>query len=315
MSRKTERLINLTIALLATKRYLTKSEIFRTVDGYEGSPETKERMFERDKDDLRNLGIVIEVGSFDPLFDDEAGYRIVRSTYAFQLGELSPKEIALLSLAAQAWRGEALDSSALSVLIKLKSIGIESDFSALPAITPQASVDSENFALATRAISSRTTISFSYYGTSLELEQRAVEPYGAGSTLGHWYIIGMDLSRKALRVFRLDRVSGDIEFQGKSGSYEIPADFSAAPHLAPLSETKKATLLIRIGQLNELRLRAIEIVESDQPGWDRCEISYSNDEKFLEEILWHGENVIVLSPQTLRSETIDALTKIVHNHG
>jgi proteasome accessory factor B len=74
VSRKIERLINLTIALLATKRYLTKSEIFSSVDGYEGSPETMERMFERDKDDLRSLGIEIEVGSFDPLFNDEAGY-------------------------------------------------------------------------------------------------------------------------------------------------------------------------------------------------------------------------------------------------
>jgi len=68
VSRKIERLINLTIALLATKRYLTKSEIFNSVEGYEGTPETKERMFERDKDDLRSLGIEIEVGSFDPLF-------------------------------------------------------------------------------------------------------------------------------------------------------------------------------------------------------------------------------------------------------
>jgi proteasome accessory factor B len=75
VSRKIERLINLTIALLATKRYLTKSEIFKSVEGYEGSPETKERMFERDKDDLRSLGIEIEVGSFDPLFNDEAGTR------------------------------------------------------------------------------------------------------------------------------------------------------------------------------------------------------------------------------------------------
>ena len=73
VSRKSERLINLTIALLATKRFITKSEIFRTIEGYEGSLDSKERMFERDKDDLRSLGIEIEVGSFDPLFNDEAG--------------------------------------------------------------------------------------------------------------------------------------------------------------------------------------------------------------------------------------------------
>jgi len=72
-AQKTERLINLTLALLATKRYLTKSEIFSTVAGYTGSPETMERMFERDKDELRELGIEIEVGGLDPLFEDDQG--------------------------------------------------------------------------------------------------------------------------------------------------------------------------------------------------------------------------------------------------
>lgn len=98
MSRKIERLINLTIALLATQRYLTKSEIFRTVQGYEGSAETKERMFERDKDDLRTLGITIEVGSFDPIFNDEAGYRIRSENYQLDLGEITPTEISLCPL-------------------------------------------------------------------------------------------------------------------------------------------------------------------------------------------------------------------------
>ena len=106
-SRKNERLINLTIALLATKRYLTKSEIFRTIEGYDGTPESKERMFERDKDDLRTLGIEIEVGGLDPLFDDEAGYRIRPDSYALNLGEVTGSEIALLSLAAESWRGAA----------------------------------------------------------------------------------------------------------------------------------------------------------------------------------------------------------------
>ena len=68
---KAERLINLTMALLAAQRYIKKSQIFAIVAGYSGNAEAMERMFERDKDDLRNLGIVIEVGGLDPLFDDE----------------------------------------------------------------------------------------------------------------------------------------------------------------------------------------------------------------------------------------------------
>ena len=75
-SEKTERLVNLTMALLASRRFMTKGEIFRKVEGYSGAQETKERMFERDKDELRSMGIDIEVGGLDPLFDDEAGYRI-----------------------------------------------------------------------------------------------------------------------------------------------------------------------------------------------------------------------------------------------
>ncbi|MEY3856475.1 MAG: hypothetical protein RLZZ193_124 [Actinomycetota bacterium] len=127
MSRKIERLINLTIALLATKRYLTKSEIFNTVEGYEGSAETKERMFERDKDDLRSLGIEIEVGSFDPLFNDEPGYRIKQEKYQFDLGEITPIEVSLLSLAAQAWQEASFGEVAQSALLKLKSMGIPGD--------------------------------------------------------------------------------------------------------------------------------------------------------------------------------------------
>ncbi|HEY9276352.1 MAG TPA: WYL domain-containing protein, partial [Candidatus Nanopelagicaceae bacterium] len=80
-SAKTERLINLTMALLASRRFMPKSEIFRRVAGYEGSPEAMERMFERDKDELRSLGIVIEVASHDPLFEDEVGYRISADRY------------------------------------------------------------------------------------------------------------------------------------------------------------------------------------------------------------------------------------------
>ena len=92
--RKAERLINLTIALLGSKRYLAKSEIFRDVAGYEGSSETMERMFERDKDELRNLGIDIEVGTHDAFFEDEVGYRITRDSYGLNLGELSAEDLA-----------------------------------------------------------------------------------------------------------------------------------------------------------------------------------------------------------------------------
>ena len=78
VDKKAERLINLTIALLAANRYLKKSEIFKSVEGYSGTADSMDRMFERDKNELRSLGIDISVGDIDPLFDDEPGYRIFK---------------------------------------------------------------------------------------------------------------------------------------------------------------------------------------------------------------------------------------------
>jgi proteasome accessory factor B len=318
VSRKTERLVNLTIALLATKRYLTKSEIFRSVDGYEGSAESMERMFERDKDDLRNLGIVIEVGSFDPLFEDEAGYRILNSTYRFQLGSLSSEEVAILSLAAQAWKGAALESSALSALIKLKSIGIESDFSNLPALTPVAPSGQGDVAIILKAIASRSAIKFSYLGADLEVTDREVQPYGAGSTRGFWYLVGNDVGRGALRAFRCDRIKGKIVVAAKDDTYEIPQDFSISSIVEPESQPYSALLRVRTEMAQEIRRRGTLVTEfkSDEtPEWDLLRIPFSDPQNFVHEILWHGDNIRVIEPTSLREMVIECLEKIVEAHG
>jgi proteasome accessory factor B len=93
---KTERLINLTLGLLATKRYLTKNEIFRTIAGYSGTMESMERMFERDKDELRGAGIEIEVGGLDPLFEDEQGYLIRSGSIQIQPDDFTKQELMLM---------------------------------------------------------------------------------------------------------------------------------------------------------------------------------------------------------------------------
>ena len=316
MSRKTERLVNLTIALLATKRYLTKSEIFRTVDGYEGTPESKERMFERDKDDLRNLGIVIEVGTFDPLFEDEAGYRIKPENYQFQLGELDSKDIALLSLAAEAWRGAALDSSALSALVKLHAIGIETDAEAVPDLAPSIISKDENLAVAISGITSRTVISFTYLSEDLKEDSRAIESYAVASRYGHWYLFGMDLDRKDLRSFRLDRIQGAVIAKGRAGSYEIPESFSVESHLLESRSQQRAELYLRSGRALALRTRSTEISDEKTPlGWERFVIEYRDQERMAEEILWYAEDVVVLKPESLRSSIIECLQSGVARYG
>ncbi len=316
VSRKTERLVNLTIALLATKRYLTKSEIFRTVDGYEGTPESKERMFERDKDDLRNLGIVIEVGTFDPLFEDESGYRIKPENYQFQLGDLDSQDIALLSLAAEAWRGAALDTSALGALVKLHAIGIETDSESLPDLAPAVLSKDANLAVAISAINSRTVINFSYLNESLSDESRVLEPYAIASKYGHWYLFGNDLDRKSLRSFRLDRIVGSITTKGKSSNYLIPTDFSVEGHLRTTSSQQTAELYLRSGRALGLRNRAQEIFDKNAPtDWQRFSISYQDQERIIEEILWYSDDAVILKPEEVRIAVIERLQSGVKRYG
>ena len=313
MSRKIERLINLTIALLATKRYLTKNEIFTSVDGYEGTPETKERMFERDKDDLRNLGIEIEVGGFDPAFDDEAGYRIKSESYQLNIGDISGSEVALLSLAAEAWRGAALNEAAQSALIKLKSIGVESDLDAIPNISPQLRTPNADFEAISLSIAQRGVLTFTYVGKDLELQKRRVAPYAIATRKGFWYLAGLDLEKNLVRTFRLDRIDGQIQAHKSSPPYEVPDDFDIVNYLENLGESETATLDVRKGKAHLLRIQAL--THLDKGEWDQLTLSYQDQSRLIEMILWHGDDVLVIAPQELRNGVISALKELAHNHG
>ncbi len=312
MSRKTERLLNLTIALLATKRYITKGEIFRSVSGYEGSDETKERMFERDKDDLRNLGVTIEVGSFDPLFEDEAGYRIKPEGYSLNMGAISGTEIALLSLAAAAWRGAALDGAAHSALRKLASMGIESDLDSLPAIAPRLHTQHEDLQSITSAMSKRENISFTYLSADLARELRTIQPYAIATRDTHWYVAGNDIDISQVRTFRLDRIDGEISILKNVQGYEIPLGFDIFASLYEKESVNRATLDIRKGKAELLRKRALTV--TDKGEWDHITLNYTDERAFIDLVLWHGQDALVIEPHTLRSSIIICLQEIVALH-
>src|SRR5690606_26091473 len=96
-TRKTERILNLTICLLVSGRFVSKGQIREAVEAYHGlSDAAFERTFERDKDELRALGVPIEVGSYDPLFDDEPGYRIRPSEFELPPIDLTADEAAVV---------------------------------------------------------------------------------------------------------------------------------------------------------------------------------------------------------------------------
>jgi proteasome accessory factor B len=302
----------LTIALLATKRFLTKSEIFRTVEGYEGSPETKERMFERDKDDLRTLGIEILVGSFDPIFQDEAGYRINSDTYQLDIGLLSPLDLSLLSLAAQCWQGAALDQAAHRVLRKLRSIGISADELDIPAIHSKLSTSGQDIEIISSAISESALLSFNYISKDLESQRRTVVPFALATHLGFWYVASVDQMNQEIRIFRLDRVSGRVEKSTPQKNFKSPLDFDFQKALRNTQSNNFAILDVQKGKGRLLRNLAMSI--KDLGEWDRLEVPIVSMDNLLSLALWHGEDVLVQEPKELVDMIESALQHILVDH-
>ena len=312
VSRKSERLINLTIALLATKRFITKSEIFKTIEGYEGSSESKERMFERDKDDLRSLGIEIEVGSFDPLFNDEAGYRIKQERYQLDLGDVTALEISLLSLAAQAWQGASLDDAAQRALVKLNSLGIAVDEENMPDSAPFFSDGGLDLPIITRAIAEHQILEFTYRNYELTDEVRSVVPIGLSTRSGFWYFTGVDQGIEEIRTFRFDRVVGSFTVKKGPEDFETPENFDSKRIFERDIDTH-AVIDIRRGKGTSLRALA----SSTKPigEWDQVQIPILDMRTLSALILWHGDDVYVHSPIELREIIIASLKELVKTHG
>jgi len=313
VSRKIERLINLTIALLATKRYLTKSEIFNSVDGYEGTPETKERMFERDKDDLRSLGIEIEVGSFDPLFNDEAGYKIKQEKYQFELGDISSTDVSLLSLAAEAWQAASFGDVAQKALLKLRSIGIASDEISIPGSVHKLNDGGQDLSLITKAIAQNQILNFAYLDSSMQSFARRVVPIALSTRSGYWYLSGVDQEIQEIRTFRIDRIQGEVSASQGPRDFETPVGFDASKALSHSPTNDFAVIDVRVGKATSLRALAISTKSLGE--WDQIRVPIFNLDSMASLVLWHGQDAFVQEPKNLRELVIQHLEALVLNHG
>ncbi len=230
---KVERLVNLVIALLSTRGYITAEKIRSSVAGYSDSPsvEAFSRMFERDKNELRDLGIPLEVGRVSALEPTE-GYRINRDAYALSPVELTPDEAAAVAVATQLWESPELITATQGALLKLRAAGVDVDpldTGAPVAIASAAAVSglrgSEDvLGILLSAIDSGQVVQFSHRSSRAEpYTVRTVEPWGVVTEKGRWYLVGHDRDRDATRVFRLSRIGAQVTPIGPAGATTVPA--------------------------------------------------------------------------------------------
>ncbi|MGB2571523.1 helix-turn-helix transcriptional regulator [Micromonospora citrea] len=322
MSRnRTERLVNLVICLLSTRRFLTAAQIAATVPGYEHDPddpkehEAFQRKFERDKAELRELGVPLETGTAS-VFDAEPGYRIAHREYALPDIPLEPDEAAAVGIAARLWQHAGLAAAASSGLAKLRAAGVDVDPQATLGLEPMVTVDPA-FAPLTAAARDRRQVTFDYRVPDRDAPtRRRLQPWGVVCWRGRWYVVGHDLDRDATRCFRLSRVVGAVRVTGEPGSYEPPAGVDLISHVArwsgPVERTGRATVLAAPGRAAGLRRWAVRTVPD--PAGDRLTLPYADPDYLAGQLVGYGPDVRVLDPPEVRDAVIQRLKEIAARH-
>ncbi|MEV1002504.1 WYL domain-containing protein [Nonomuraea sp. NPDC050202] len=308
--RKTERLLNLVICLLATRRPLSAEQIRQAVPGYDrDGDEAFQRMFERDKNELREIGIPIDVVR-DP-WEDEPGYRIERESYELPEITLEPDEAAVLGLAAQVWQRASLAEAASGALLKLRAGGVATDQPVgTGALELRVDTRDPAFPALWDAVRDRRVVRFDYRGAGSEtVRSRTVEPWGVVSRRGRWYLAGYDRDRDAPRAFRLSRITGQVATVGKAGAVEVPEGVDLRAMVGFPDETtdeRIAVVRVRQGACEGLRQLA-RAVRPGTGGWDEAELAFTDPERLAGWMASLGADVEVVQPPDAREAVIRRL--------
>ncbi|TDB73943.1 WYL domain-containing protein [Actinomadura sp. KC216] len=324
--RKTERLLNLVVCLLATRRYLTAEQIRRAVPGYPDSDEAFKRMFERDKEELRELGVPLEVGSDQQGGGgEEIGYRIPPQAYELPDLHLTPDEAAVLGLAARVWQRASMAEAASGALLKLRAAGVETDVPTAVGIEPRVNTHDPAFPALWEAVRDGRPVAFDYQGIGrTSVARRHLEPWGVVSRRGRWYVVGFDRDRDEQRVFRLSRIVGDVKADGAAGSVTVP-DGVDVRRIAfdwgdPVNEPRPATVRLRRGAAQGPRrwARDVRPVEDGAVGdgeWDEAVLTFRDVDRFAPYLVRFADDVVVLDPPDLREAVIQHLKSVLASGG
>src|SRR5205807_4981615 len=284
---------------LHTRSYLTADRIRDLVPGYDETPseEAFKRAFERDKEDLRDLGIPLETGT-NSAYDEEPGYRIARRDYALPDITLAPGEAAAVGLAARMWSSASMSAAATRALRKLEAAGVE--VGALPeGLQPRVESGGSAFPVLAEAVHDGRRVAFDYRsGGAPDATARTVEPWGVVWWHGRWYLGGRDVDKDATRVFRLSRIVGEPKATGKAGVVTRPADVDLRSLVAAYDTAAPASvavLRVRVGKGVGIRRQAVN-VSAGPPGWDLIEVTYPDTGRLVDQVLPYGADVVVQDP-------------------
>ena len=313
-ARRAERLVNLVLCLLSTRQYLTAEQIRAAVPGYEPADGTARadeafhRMFERDKGELRELGVPLETGR-NSYFDVDDGYRIARRSYELPPIEFTPQEAAAVGLAIRLWQSAALGQAAHGALLKLRAAGVTLDSAALPGSLPPVDASEPALPALLDAVRARQAVRFGYRKPrDAATDSRRVQPWGVVSWRGRWYLVGHDMDRDATRCFRLSRVEGSVRASGPVDAFERPDDVDLLSIVSSRTPELSRRARVRLtGPKGEHLRRFATAPGAGGDGSDEVLIEYSDLSWLARQVAGAGAGAVALEPAELVAAVIARL--------
>ncbi len=291
---KLERLLNLTAALLHAEIPLTAEELRDRVGGYPDTKATFRRAFERDKDDLRSMGMPLRVEPVPGVDPPVDGYRLDRDEYAGTELAFEADELAALHLATSLVQLDGDDTA----LVKLGAGSGDA-----PADSVGRVPFNDTLATMIGAAVDRNALSFTYNDV-----ERIVEPWKLSFTRGHWYLSGFDRLREDQRLYRVDRIKDGVSLSGPAkapvGDVNEPIDLRGwelgdGPVI-------KATILVDADQAAYARHMLGEVF--DRPdGSVTATLDVRNIDAFRSFVLSFLEHAEILEPAELRTDFVEWL--------
>ncbi|MCW4384475.1 WYL domain-containing protein [Salinibacterium sp. SYSU T00001] len=318
-----ERLFSLVLALLATDAGLTKQEILSTVQGYRqryvagGDNGNLERQFERDKDDIRELGVPLE--TVEPL--GEAGnnqnlrYRIPKGAYDLPADvRFTPEEETLLHLASMVWREGSLSAESGRALLKLRSLGLDAAEPVL-GYTPRLRARDEAFEPLSGALQKSAVVTFSYLKPGmLSPASRTVEPLALFQHEGRWHLYSRIPGSDETRTYLLRRIIGPVAVTSRR--FTPPAGDQASIGLAELAAVWNAnTAVVRVVPGSDAATRLLRRRGTEASGDDELTLHYADAAILADELAELGPEVLVVSPEHLRDAVRERLAAVIAAHG
>ncbi len=316
--RPEERQLNLVLALVATPNGLSKEQILRSVQGYaeraRGDRRALEKMFERDKQDLREAGIpILTLGAVDdPDNNQDSRYTIPKTEYELPDDlTFTSAEIALLNLAAAVWSQGSLSGAAQSALMKIRSLGIDVDEPIL-GFAPRVSLREPAFGALRGANEKSLVVRFAYLRPGdAAARSRTVEPHALLEYEGRWHLYGWDHDRQAERTFLLSRITGPVTITDEAFAPERRdgAAARAREGLDALAASQQAVLDVAPNTEAALRLGRRGRIEAGV-----LHLPFVDAHVLADELASFGPEVLVREPEQLRVLVIAQLTRVRDAH-